>query len=380
MNENNAKDHSNSTELQQQMRRWQFWFLVSFSLLLIVTFVYYLPLRFEHQAVTSGEEMHEQMEEMHPGEEVHGREIYHEENEVREGLVVNLNVTPMPLAVNVPIRFDFFVNEKPGNVPVPTSGLEIEHTKYMHVIGVRSDLNEFFHIHPLPTDNAGILSVSHMFTKPGLYKLWSEVKKDGVNHAFGHPEIDALGQGEKDNKQVSFGRNAMVGNYHVVLKLDEPVAKGHEHDLSFDIHTLAGEEVEVEDYLGANMHLTIIKDDLKQFIHTHPEDGGDHHGAIPSINEAKAHGEEETLSIGEDEMINFHVVFPEPGLYKTFAQFRPKGIDLPQDEALLVNFWIEVQEQTPLGISVWWGLLLTSIIFIGILSWGVHRYITVKSE
>ncbi|MCH7641334.1 hypothetical protein IID22_04000, partial [Patescibacteria group bacterium] len=54
-----------------------------------------------------------------------------EEGEVREGLVVNLNFSPVPASTSATTRLDFFVNEKPANEPV--TDLEIKHTKFMHV-------------------------------------------------------------------------------------------------------------------------------------------------------------------------------------------------------------------------------------------------------
>lgn len=317
----------------------------------------------------------------------HNAAKYHEETDVKSGLVVNLNAAPAPFTVATTTSFDFFVNEKPGNVPVPVERLEIEHSKIMHVIGVRNDMNEFFHIHPYPTSIPGHLLVDHVFSKPGLYKIWSEIKSKGVNHSFGHPEISVAGDGPLSEKKVSFGRNVIVGQYQVALKLDEPVAKGHEHDLSFDVHTFTGDEVEVEEYLAAKMHLTIIKDDWKQFIHTHPVDGkgmkeGQH--GLNFVSSAKAHGDEEIPGAiheeGEDEVINFNAVFPEAGLYKVFAQFRPRGIDLPQDEALTASFWIEVQEKTPFAISPWWINLLASLVLIVVLGWGVRKFLRADSN
>lgn len=361
--------------IEERVMPWRLGFAIAVSLFLIVTFIYYLPLRFVNM-IGEPEAMHGAI----PGEAEHGASQYHEEGEVAEGLAVNLNVTPVPVSVGTTTRLDFFVNEKPGNIPVPVSTLELEHTKLMHVIGVRDDLNEFFHIHPLPTATPGILSVDHVFGKPGAYKVWSEIKQDGVNRSFGHPEFSVLGEGPRSEKQVSFGRNVIAGPYQVLLELEEPVAKGHEHELAFDIHTLTGREVEVEPYLGAAMHLTIIKDDWKQFIHTHPEtEGGDHHslGILPF---AKAHTEEgSTESVGEDEAVNFHVTFPEPGLYKAFAQFRPAGIELPPDEALTVSFWIKVEERIPAAVPSKAMLTAISLVLIAFLSWVTYRFITVKS-
>lgn len=374
-------------KIEERVQPYRFWLFAALSAFFVLTFVYYLPLRFRHAAVTE--------EGMHGGEMMmpaggHGETgggLYHEEGEVREGLVVNLNVTPVPVLTGTSTRLDFFVNEKPGNVPVPASALEIEHTKPMHVIGVRDDMNEFFHIHPQPTPSPGILSVDHTFGKPGAYKVWSEIKRNSVNHSFGHPEFSVLGEGPRSEKQVSFGRNAIVGAYQISLELAEPVAKRHAHELAFDIHTVTGDEVAVEDFLGAAMHLTIIRDDWKQFIHTHPEghEGGGHHGSAPAlIHVARAHGNEDIPGAvhdvtGEDEVVRFQVVFPESGLYKAFAQFRPAGIGLPLDEALTVSFWIRVEERAPAAIPNKVILVAMSLVLIALLSWATHRFLTVKS-
>ncbi|OGN00263.1 MAG: hypothetical protein A3B91_04710 [Candidatus Yanofskybacteria bacterium RIFCSPHIGHO2_02_FULL_41_29] len=488
-----------------KFRQWHFWWLVVFSFLLIVTFVYYLPTRFlqqfntasdnhtetvvdesqphghdssgnsipsgqegehnmmmtdeemyqhmdEHMSVgMSMEEMMEHMTEMHGmtedeadqmmdemmlarrslGEgggyehdegtaDDHGHEAtpspdstgspqvatgdiyeasYFEEASIKQGLAVNLNISPVPYSVGVPLNMDFFVNQKPGSVPVLASELQIEHEKLMHVIGVRSDMNEFFHIHPeFTADNPAIFSVDHVFKKPGLYKIWSEIKKDGVNYAFGHPEVNINGPGprsaegsseasSKEDKKVSFSRNVITGDYQVSMAISDVIVIDREIGLSFDIHTLTGQEVDVEEYLGADMHLSVIKDDRSQFIHTHPESGNHGHSLNNGFTEtANADaGHDEAPSTGSsvnsgDEAIVFNVTFPEAGLYKAFAQFRPEGVNLPAGEALLAEFWIQVEEKSPLPISQWWLLLIVSAILITGLSWWVKGYLKVRPE
>ncbi len=441
-----------------KFRQWHFWWLIVFSFLLIITFVYYLPTRFlqqsgvmrgheedkrmqEHmeQGMTE-EEMNKHMEEEsgdqmmpvhrslgeggdehmedemmnggmmgdHAEEESGG--IYHEENDVKEGLAVNLNVSPVPYNVGVPLRLDFFVNTKPGNVLVLANQLQLEHTKLMHVVGLRSDMNEFFHVHPeFLADNPSIFSIDHVFKKPGLYKIWSLVKKDSIDHTFGHPEVNINGAGPREEKKpfdpaqgkkVSFLRNVITGNYQVSLEVNDVIVKDKEVDLSFDIHSLTGQEVEVEQYLGADMHLVIIKDDRSRFIHTHPI-GSSHaegmsmtsNGTSPEsyIPVALAHGGIEDEPAGatdehqntkgvSDETISFHIIFPEAGLYKAFVQFRPRGIILSADEALLAEFWIQVEEKVSFPVSQWWGLLIVSVLLIAGLSWLVKRYLVVKAE
>ena len=313
----------------------------------------------------------------------HGENVYHEERDIASGLAVNFSTDPALATIGTSTRLMFLVNEKPSGQPI--EDLEIEQEKYMHVIGVRDDLNDFVHIHPIQTGIKGLLGVEHIFVNPGRYKFWSEVKRQGTVHSTGHEPFMVVGEGVKSAKNVYFGRNVIVGNYQVALSFDEPAVKNLDTDLSFEVHSLTGQEVDTENYLGVPMHLTIIKDDWRQFIHTHPEGNGDLHstGIIP---EARAHGgvedeqEEPMMMASSDHGIQFHVNFPEAGLYRAFAQFRPKGVDLPGDEALMASFWIKVEEASAQSSSVssWWVLLIVSLVLIVVLSVVIHRFLKAK--
>src|SRR3990167_3818117 len=132
-------DTSEQQQLQRASIRWQFWFAVFATAFLAVTFIWFLPLRFLYEAgvgPSGGDAMHDDaaMEDDH-------------------GAAADMGPSPAP-PVGVATWFDFFVNEQPANAPIPAEDLEIEHERPMHVIGVRSDMEEFFHIHPLPDPTA----------------------------------------------------------------------------------------------------------------------------------------------------------------------------------------------------------------------------------
>ena len=360
----------------QRILPWRFWLSVLLSVFLIVTFGFYLPERFQYQGIIESVMPH-----------AHDAQS-HEENEVTSGIAVNLSISPVPVMTGSSTRLDFLVNNKPDSSPVPSTALEYEHTRLMHVIGVRDDMNEFFHIHPYPTSTPGLLSVDYVFSKPGRYRIWSEIKKDGENHVFGHPIFSVAGVGEKSNKQVVVSHSTSVDGYQVAVNYQEPLARKQESEISFDINDMFGDAVEVEPYLAADMHLTIIKDDWTQFIHTHPEghemeNMDNHHGLIiPVINEAHAHGVEEEGTLAEHmsgKQITFHVVFPEAGVYRMYAQFRPKGIGLPVDESLTAMFWVRVEEIAPLQVSQF-SLIVISLILMAVLSLVVKKMLVVKGE
>ena len=167
----------------------------------------------------------------------------------------------------------------------------------------------------------------------------------------------------------------------MLLGYDEPVIRGKEAELHFDIHDLFGREVEIEPFLGADMHLAIIKENLSRFIHIHPAEMEENHHAL--VRSVYAHGleDERPESLKTDEEIAFHVVFPEAGLYKLFAQFRPLGATFAaDDEALTAAFWAKVEERSAVGISAWWRNLLVSALAIAALGFGVRRFLRVGNE
>ncbi len=318
-------------KIEQRLMPLRFWLFVTLSALLIITFVYYLPLRFLHH---TGEE---HMEDGHDDSPMgHMQGALFETSNVTRGLTVEMSTIPQTISTGREVTLNFNVLEKPYDVAI--TDLEEEHTKYMHVIGVRSDLNEFFHIHP-ETIGKGLWSIKYTFENPGTYKMWAEVKRNGQNYAFAQVPIEIAGSGRPENKISSPIRTVSVGNYYVTLNHEIPVHAGHMAALSFLIHDKDGNPVEVEDYIGAKMHLAVIEDSLTQFIHAHPAD--DEHTSYNLIREALAH------SITLDPSINFEVDFPEPGLYKAFAQFRPSGADLAPDAYLLAEFWIQVGAEEP---------------------------------
>src|SRR5947208_6244323 len=97
-----------------------------------------------------------------------GPHVYSETSQIKQGLSVDIFLGQP--RVNQPVTLRFFIHQKPRNNPVDQ--LQIEHEKFIHVLGVREDLKEFFHLHPLKV-SPGMWEVSHTFTEPGNYKIWT---------------------------------------------------------------------------------------------------------------------------------------------------------------------------------------------------------------
>jgi hypothetical protein len=248
---------------------------------------------------------------------------YLEAASVTQGLVVDMAVVGQA-RISEPVTLRLFVRQKPGDIAV--ENLQLEHEKYLHVIGVRDDLQEFFHIHPVKT-GPGTWEVTHVFPRGGNYKIWAEVGFLDGSYSFGQPRLSVSGDfGTEETNQDRPDYEVRSG-YQVTFKHTEPLVSGQTSSLQFLIRDGAGREIETENFLGASMHMVMVKDDLSVCLHAHPFNPG-----FP------------------DPVIVFSQIFSTPGKYKLFAQFRPKGTDLPVDEAILAEFVVDVN---PGGAQVW---------------------------
>ncbi len=243
---------------------------------------------------------------------------YREEGHIRNGLSVDM-LTPRT-SINQPATLRFFVNQKPSNWP--ENNLDIEHEKYMHVIGVGEDLRNFFHIHPVKV-GPGMWVVTNTFTRSGNYRIWTDVSWQGVSYSFGHPLLHVSGGKKPALETPDFHHSAIVSGYKVTLEYPEPLIAGTTNHLQFTLQDAAGKNVELQNFLGAPMHLVMVKADLSVYLHGHPD--------IP----AKGDG-----------VVQFSPILASEGVYKLFAQFRPSNAVPAPDTALLAQFYVKVERRS----------------------------------
>ena len=244
------------------------------------------------------------------------KHFYLDADKANKGLSVEMFVGDVRL--DQPTTMRFFVNLKPGDFPV--DDLQVEHEKLIHIIGVRDDLKEFFHIHPLKI-SPGMWAVDYVFTNGGTYKIWSDIKYRMTSYSFAHPKLTVPGAaGEMKIDPVENDR-ATCGGYELDFKHSDPLSATKTNRLEFSIRDGAGNLVSTENFLGAAMHLVVVKDDLSVFLHGHP----DNHGPIATN-------------------VVFSQLFPQAGTYKMFAQFRPGTANLPHDASLLAEFFVKVKD------------------------------------
>jgi len=238
-----------------------------------------------------------------------------EANRVKQGLSVQLLAGDAEVSRPAPLRFR--VCQMPQGTPV--DDLQVEHEKLMHVIAVREDLGAFLHIHPQRAA-PGMWEVINVFTNGGRYQIWSDIKHRGTVYSFAHPRFTVAGETRATPRGPVPQLNDWKGGYEIsLIPVDPALVAGRTNTFEVIVRDESGNQVGTEFFLGALMHFVIVKDDLSVYRHAH----------------AREHWK-------SGRTVSFEQVFPQPGRYKIFAQFRPQKTALPPDEAMLAEFWVSV--------------------------------------
>lgn len=235
---------------------------------------------------------------------------------VQQGISVTMLAGDVEAGATVPLRFR--VTRQPQAEPV--DDLQVEHEKLMHVIGVRDDLREFLHIHPQRVA-PGLWQVNHTFTNAGRYQLWTDIKQRGTVYSFKQPLLKVTGNAAAHDYEKVPRLEDRAGGFQVNLTAPGALVAGRTNLFLVTIRNQEGTQIGAEFFLGALMHIVVIKDDLMVYAHGH----------------AKNH-------LKGERDISFNQIFPQPGNYKIFTQFRPLKTKLPPEEAIRAEFWVKVRK------------------------------------
>lgn len=183
-------------------------------------------------------------------------------------LVVFLSPTTYEVKYNMEyvedlkIRLTYSIVDRWG---IPLTSYETVHEKEMHLIGVRTDLHEFVHVHP-EMAFGGEWSIDIDFPTEGPYEFYADfTPKDG------EPQVlrFTVGVGEFVREKLGSYPQETEG-YQFTYHFPETMETG---EVAYSI-TLEkdGEPVTAfEDYLGAKGHSVVIQEDTLNYEHAHAE-------------------------------------------------------------------------------------------------------------
>jgi len=247
-------------------------------------------------------------------------------------LKVTLETYPAEIRVGASVNMTVSIMEQGGS---PLHGLALIHERVLHAVIIGKDLNVFAHIHPEDlgpiTEEMlakGRLPLVYSFPKPGDYVVGLDfaTADDSYSRTFPLHVMDTAPMAEP---VIDLSPQKTFGDYRVTLTFSpEHVVAGQETRLHYRIEKDGGPVTDLAPYLGAPMHLAVVKSDLDHFIHAHGElPGQGRHDHLHADLPPEIFGPE----------IETEIVFPVPGVYKIFSQTQH------HNKILLFDFMVKVQ-------------------------------------
>ncbi len=245
------------------------------------------------------------------------------------------NVTLEPITPNAgeEALLQFSARTLDGAVPE----LYREHERYLHVIIISRDMTVFAHVHP--DDQVGFsrdavergeFQVPFVFPKAGEYLIAVDYA-----HKLKHEsrQFRVIVQGEPLQSQEALVREpvALFGGLEVSFDYSSSFAD-HMNLLRFTVRKDGSDVLNMTPYLGAAMHVAIVKNDLSEFIHTHGEWHPPGYVAQPTLSHVHV---PPPAQFGP--AIEAHTVFPSPGLYTVFGELKHEGKVIPTSFSVRVE-------------------------------------------
>jgi hypothetical protein len=196
----------------------------------------------------------------------------------------------------------------------PQRSLLLDQTKYIHLLGVRDDLTDFVHVHPVMAPD-GTWSVRLPFQSAGPHELYADFLIDDLQgtprHLVLHRPVMVPGpyrlapvlpapslSGAADGYSITFRERPRAWTVMII-----PAVVTHE-----------GQPVrDLQPYLSAYAHFTAFAETTRLYGHAHPLEytGTGYDQSGPGWEG------------GPD--LSFHAEFPGSGYYRAFVEFQTGG-------------------------------------------------------
>ena len=206
------------------------------------------------------------------------------------------------IAVGKPATMVFTIKDPTG---LPVKKVENVHEKYLHLLMVSKDLSWFAHEHP-EIQPDGTFTFTYTFPQGGEFFFYNDFTPPSVGQQVVIVPMTVAGTAPAAKPlTVDAGTPKTIDGYTVSLDTGGPVKTGAATHMSYTVTKDGKPVTTLAPYLGAMGHLVIISEDRKEFVHSHPHEGGEHAGA----------------AMGGPE-VDFEAHFSVPGTYKGWAQFN----------------------------------------------------------
>jgi Cu+-exporting ATPase len=230
------------------------------------------------------------------------------------GLAVTIG-TPATVAPGRPTQIEVEVRDADSGRLV--TDLVRTHQVWMHMIITRDDLGTFAHVHPEPTDTAGVFTVDTTFPTAGRYVLHTEFRQNGqMADVIDTHEVAVAGVQPPSVQMPSEDVRSWTGD-GVRIDLEGRAALGENSDFTLrldHVDSFGRATAPVDDlrpYLGAAGHVVVMRADGSAFAHRHAETFDDRGRPVLALP---------GTTFGPD--LDLHLRFDRPGAYRLWAQFE----------------------------------------------------------
>ncbi len=246
-----------------------------------------------------------------------------------------IETAPADIIAGAPVSLLVHLEDRKGR---PLQGLTIHHERILHAAIIGRDLSVFAHIHPEDlgpiTDEMlkkAAFPLRFTFPKAGTYLIGLDFAlPDGLYSKTA--SITVSGQPAMVEPEADLARVRNSGAYQATLASSpKNIKAGTVTLLRFFIRKNGKPVKDLEPYLGAPMHLAIVRSDLTYFMHIHgeaPEEEHPREGRKPA---------ESAVRYGPE--IDSEIVFPAPGIFRIFGQVKHRG------KVVLLDFMVKVELQ-----------------------------------
>jgi hypothetical protein len=238
---------------------------------------------------------------------------------------LELTTTPAAVKAGEPVTLTFTIRH-PGTNAVITS-YEVVHEKRYHLFVVSRDMEFFAHIHPEQQPD-GRWMIQLALPKPGDYRILSDFLPTGGSPQFIGRTLETVDftgdlESQAPHLMPDVDVTKTVASVTAHLELEPaPLVEGQFAHLAFTLTDSKSNRpvTDLQPYLGAFGHALILSEDMRDYVHSHPFEGGD-------TDISKGFG---------GPTVTFEGYMPKAGRYRAWSQFQRNG------EVITIPFTVNV--------------------------------------
>ena len=240
-----------------------------------------------------------------------------------------MTTSPSMITAGVPTTLSFHIQDDHGQ---PIRNLTREHDRILHAVIISQDLNIFAHVHPEDVDTVtqamqheATFPVQYTFPKSGKYLVGTTETVGGKT--FGN--TFSVTVGPHPNNELPMTESALEKTFdgmNVSLSLPTGGLKaGVVQKIAYQFQDNGRPVTNLEPYLSAAMHLSIVSTDLHSLIHTHAELPQTFLESIFNPRDPRLLTVHAFLPDHFGPSLVAYVLFPLPGQYELFGEVNRGG-------------------------------------------------------